>query len=81
MIRRGTLKEARAALTHLRAFSYHRGNTWTHAMKILLALALIMTATLSTKSYCEEELTYCRNYEGEVVIVTDYHCPSGFWPL
>jgi len=49
-------------------------------MKGLFGIALMMIA-ISAESQAEEELTYCRNYEGEVVIVTDYHCPSGFWPL
>jgi acyl-CoA synthetase (AMP-forming)/AMP-acid ligase II len=51
---------------------------------ILFYLALIMFVVfvyVSPASATPEELTYCINYEGVVVVVTDYHCPDNFWPL
>lgn len=49
-------------------------------MKGLIGLVLIMMA-ISTDATSQEELTYCTDMRGSVVIVTDYHCPDGYWSM
>jgi hypothetical protein len=48
-------------------------------MKALMVLLLAMV--VSTDATSQEELTYCTDMRGSVVIVTDYHCPDGYWPM
>ena len=49
-------------------------------MKALMGLLFAMMA-ISTDVTSQEELTYCTDMRGSVVIVTDYHCPDGYWPM
>tara|TARA_R110002072_G_scaffold78665_3_gene182171 strand:+ start:61 stop:210 length:150 start_codon:yes stop_codon:yes gene_type:complete len=49
-------------------------------MKGVIGLVLIMMA-ISTDVTSQEELIYCTDMRGSVVIVTDYHCPDGYWPM
>lgn len=49
-------------------------------MKGLIGLVLILMM-VSTNATSQEEVTYCTDMRGSVVIVTDYVCPDGYWPM
>jgi len=49
---------------------------------ILGALAVMaLDVVWASKGYAQDvEYTYCVNGKGEVVIVTNWTCPAGYWP-
>ncbi len=49
-------------------------------MKGLIGLVLIIML-VPTDAVSQEELTYCTDMRGSVVIVSDYHCPDGYWSM
>ena len=49
-------------------------------MKRLTGFVFMLTV-VSTGAVSQEELTYCTDMRGSVVIVSDYHCPDGYWPM
>tara|TARA_R110002072_G_scaffold159880_1_gene310949 strand:+ start:652 stop:861 length:210 start_codon:yes stop_codon:yes gene_type:complete len=66
---------------HRLRFSYlERNSIEEYIMKGLIGLVLILMM-VSTNATSQEEVTYCTDMRGSVVIVTDYVCPDGYWPM
>jgi hypothetical protein len=49
------------------------------AIVVFTVLALIGGARKALSQ--ETQLTYCQNGKGEVVIVSNFTCPPGYWPI
>jgi hypothetical protein len=53
-------------------------------MKLMWATMAIMVVLITAGFVSEsmaQDLTYCKNGKGQVVIVTNYTCPVGYWPI
>ena len=45
-----------------------------------IAAALLIVVVMNVNAQ-GEDFTYCKNSKGEVVIVTNWTCPKGYWPI
>tara|TARA_R110002012_G_scaffold94313_1_gene228379 strand:+ start:2619 stop:2855 length:237 start_codon:yes stop_codon:yes gene_type:complete len=45
-----------------------------------IAAALLVVVVMNVNAQ-GEDFTYCKNSKGEVVIVTNWTCPKGYWPI
>ena len=45
-----------------------------------IAAALLVVVVMNANAQ-KEDFTYCKNSKGEVVIVTNWTCPKGYWPI
>ena len=45
-----------------------------------IAAALLVVVVMNANAQ-KEDFTYCKNSKGEIVIVTNWTCPQGYWPI
>ena len=51
-------------------------------MNSLICMVIGVVILLSIRAEAQgTQFTYCQNGRGEVVIVSNFTCPAGYWPI